>query len=263
MPEQSREEVTYAARDQFDRRAAAYAQSVPHSSSASLQIIEKLASERRYRRGLDIATGPGFTAFAVSPYCDEVVASDIAPGMLSQVERLAGERGIGNVATALADAGALPFDDCSFELVTCRTAPHHFPDIDLFLAEARRVLATDGTFLIADTCTSENSEAAAWHNEMEKRRDDSHNRCLPPSEWLERLGRAGLESDFDTMTRVNMQFDSWTERSATPADERESLRRDWAATPDLPAAEFRVKPVGGGDFSFSWPVFVSRSRKRG
>ncbi len=250
-----------ASRSHFDRQAAAYAGSVPHSTSASLHVIERLASERRYGLGVDIATGPGFTAFTVAPFCEKVIATDISAKMLEQVERLAAEKNLSNVTTQTADATDMPWDDQSIDLLTCRTAPHHFASIDAFLGEVSRVLAPDGTLLLADTCTSEDPVADAWHNEMEVRRDPSHIRCLSPSEWLDALERAGLQSDFHTFSRVNMEFNSWTERSGTSVDETERLRKDWAAAPEIAVTEFELAATNDGSFTFSWPVFVSRSRK--
>ena len=140
----------------------------------------------------------------------------------------------------MAEASSLPFEDESFDLVTCRTAPHHFPNIRLFLNEVNRILSSSGFFLIVDTCTSEISEASSWHNEMEKRRDPSHNRCLSKSEWIYELDRADLPSEFNTSTRVHMQFDSWTKRSATPKPEVSKLKKDWNVAPQIAIEEFQI-----------------------
>ena len=75
-----------------------------HSASESLRLFKEFAGDRRYGVALDIATGPGFTAFAVADQCDYVSASDISGGMLGQVEKLAGERGLENVGRAFIDA---------------------------------------------------------------------------------------------------------------------------------------------------------------
>ena len=47
---------------QFDVRAERYAQSIPHSSGNSLTVVTQLARGRRYRRALDVGTGPGHVA---------------------------------------------------------------------------------------------------------------------------------------------------------------------------------------------------------
>lgn len=255
--------TTPDARQQFDRQAASYAASAPHSSGESLQVIARLASEGRFGLALDIATGPGFTAFAVAPYCGHVIASDVAPGMLAEARRIAAERGVANVSFAYAAAEGLPFQVASLDLVTCRTAPHHFADVPLTLREVARVLRPGGVYLLADTTTSEGALARDWQQEMERRRDPTHVRNLAPSEWREAITAAGLRIDFEAITRVDMGFDAWTRRSGTPDDVREKMRVEWHSAPPQAVEEYRVQPAPGGDFTFSWPAFVCRARKPG
>ena len=244
------------ARDQFDRTAASYAVSRAHSASASLRLLREFAGDRRYGTALDIATGPGFTAFAVADLCDYVIATDISGGMLEQVEMLAGERGLENIGMAFADAHSLPFKDASIDLVMCRTAPHHFASIPTFLSEARRVLRDPGVLLLVDTTTSENETARAWHQEMERRRDRSHVAAPTPSGWRSALERAGFMVVGEAMTTVDMTFNDWVMRSKTPEKEVEAMRAVWAEIDGGVAREYLVRDLGDGDFSFSWPVIV-------
>ena len=58
--------------------------------------------------------------------------------------KLATSKGFANMETAHADAEALPFEDARFDLVTCRIAAHHFPDVPTFVAEVWRVLKGGG-----------------------------------------------------------------------------------------------------------------------
>ena len=75
-----------------------------------------------------------------------MIASDLTAEMLVEAAKLAKAKGFANMETAPADAEALPFEDARFDLVTCRIAPHHFPDIPTFVAEVWRTLKPGGTF---------------------------------------------------------------------------------------------------------------------
>ena len=63
------------------------------------------------------------------PYVPRMWATDITQEMLDMVKGEAAKRGLANIRTAYAKAEALPFEDESFDLVTCRIAPHHFDSI--------------------------------------------------------------------------------------------------------------------------------------
>ena len=135
---------------QFGAHAAAYATSTVHAKGASLGRLVELVQPKPSWHALDVATGAGHTAAAFAPHVARVVASDLTPEMLQEAAKLAKAKGFANMETAPADAEALPFDDASFDLVTCRIAPHHFPDVPTFVAEVWRTLKGGGTFALVD-----------------------------------------------------------------------------------------------------------------
>lgn len=249
------------AREQFHRHAANYAVSVPHAHGDSLRILAEWASIRRYALGLDIGTGPGFTAFAVAEFCDVVVASDIADGMLEQARAIAGERGLQNVRFESIDAHQIPYTDESVDLLTCRTAPHHFGDIGKFLSEVHRVLNRTGVFLLCDTTTSEDSQLAKWHQRVEALRDPSHVTAPSPSEWRILLADAGFEITHSVPTQVEMTFWDWVKRSGSPDDVVKGLHLDFANASDAVKTEYGISAIDADDFEFYWPVFTSRAVK--
>ncbi len=244
--------------EQFDRQAAKYAVSEAHSSGESLRILTEWASLERYPLGLDIATGPGFTAFAVAGFCDTIVASDIAQGMLDQARKIAARRGIANVRFERIDASDIPYPDASIDLVTCRTAPHHFRDIGKFLSEVHRVLRPGGVFLLCDTTTSEDAAVATWHHRVEVARDPSHATAPTPSEWRRHVTDTGFEITHTAATQVDMTFWDWVNRSGTPEAASEGLYRDFAAASQDVRSEFGIRRSGDDDFEFFWPVFCCR-----
>ena len=253
--------MTTDSKEQFNRQANQYAISVPHSSGESLKILAEFAALDRYDIGLDIATGPGFTAFAIAPFCNTVIASDIAEGMLTQARKIAAERSISNIRFETIDAQNIPYPDESFDIITCRTAPHHFPEIPQFLTEVHRTLKPEGTFLLCDTTTSENPELAEWHQRAEALRDPSHIYAPTPSEWRNLVNRAGFKITHEQPTRVNMTFWHWVERSGTLQPVIHQLHQDFTNASEPVKSEYGVTNLDDNDFSFHWPVFTCRALK--
>lgn len=229
---------------QFGKSAEAYAESPVHAKGASLaQLVAHVAPEPGWRV-LDVATGAGHTALAFAPHVAQVVASDITAEMLATARDLASEKGLDNVSFETADAEDLPFADVSFDCVTSRIAPHHFPDVGRFVAEAARVLKPGGVFGLVDNIApdrhtsdgfsdEELAEAAAIYNEFEKVRDPSHARALALSEWIERIVAAGLDVTHYEVLRKPMEFEPWADRIHADVEAKARLR---AMAGDLPPA---------------------------
>ena len=73
------------------------------------------------------------------------VAADIAPEMLARTMDAARARGVDHlVSPTRADAGALGFDDASYDLVVSLTGLHCFPDPEAAVTEMGRVLRPGG-----------------------------------------------------------------------------------------------------------------------
>ena len=258
---QSDEVAARRAQGQFGRQARFYAESSAHTHGEGLDAIAELAATGRYQWALDLGTGAGFTAFVMSPLSGQVLATDIAPGMIAQARRLAAERGLDNVRPVMVESAALPFVSDSMDAVTCRQAAHHFPSVGGFLAEVWRVLKPDAPLILSDPVSPDDSDLAAWMHDIEVRRDASHQRDLTVQEWYGLLEENGFELTHTSDTRVYLEFDDWVRRSATPEDQVESLRRDFltASAPIVDAFGIRLQ---GEEISFSWDVLVLRAVKR-
>lgn len=256
----TRQEETAA---QFSEHAAGFASAAAHFSAESLKLIGELASVAHYKLAIDVATGPGFTAFEVAPYCDLVIATDPAEGMLEQVRRIAKERGLDNVEALAAYADALPVDDAAADLITCRTAPHHFPSVTDFLDEVARAVKPGGTFILADTSAPEDDDLDAWMNDMEQRRDRTHVRDLKHSEWRALLAEAGFNQNFEATTHVHMNVRDWSARTGVSDTDLEAIIDTWRSAPEPVIEAFQINRAEGPreDYSFSWPVFVTRTTK--
>jgi ubiquinone/menaquinone biosynthesis C-methylase UbiE len=90
---------------------------------------------------LDVAAGtgePGLTAAAMIPH-GSVTVTDLSDRMLTIAAENASRRGLTNFKTRTCDAGALPFDDASFDAVFCRFGFMFFPDVAQAAREFARV----------------------------------------------------------------------------------------------------------------------------
>ena len=260
---QSSERGRLSAQEQFGRHAQFYGDSAVHRADESLQVVEEWAALGRHSRAVDVGTGAGFTAFSVAPYATDVVATDITPAMLQEARGIAGQRGMANVRYALAAAEALPFGTETLDLVTCRTAAHHFQHLPKAVAEWRRVLAPGGVLILADTVSPDDAGTARWMHDIEVRRDTSHVRNLTQSEWLTLFDENGFDVADSAITPVNLEFDDWARRSGTPASEVERLRRDFVDAPPGPVAAFDIKRGETGAIHFHWDCLVARAVARG
>jgi ubiquinone/menaquinone biosynthesis C-methylase UbiE len=199
-------------RARFSRVAANYTTSRFHTSSDRLQEVRELARPDRSDLVLDVATGTGNTAFALAPYTRRVIGLDLTPKMLDEARRVATERSITNVEWVLGNAERLPFPDETFDLYTVRAAPHHFPDVDAFIAEAFRVLKSGRHAAFVDC--SPPAEARDLLEPVEIGRDPSHIRTLTVNEWVEKLERAGFEVEVATARELDMDYEDWMQTQA-------------------------------------------------
>jgi ubiquinone/menaquinone biosynthesis C-methylase UbiE len=256
---------------QFGANAAAYLTSTVHAKGASLARLVELVAPKKDWIALDVATGAGHTAAVFAPHVAKVIASDLTPEMLEQAKKLAAEKSLPNMETAIADAEALPFPDKSFDLVTCRIAPHHFPNIGKFLAEVHRVLKPGGTFALVDNVSPDEETtpgysaddlkaAGAAYNAFEKLRDPSHGRALDTSEWLALMSKAGLQLVHREHAPKGMDFQSWVKTMNVPAETvpRLAAMLDEAS----PALKAFIKPTNdAGKRGFTLDELIAIARR--
>lgn len=254
------------AKAQFDRQAAHYNERWASWSDETLRAMLTLADPQPNWRALDIATGTGFTALAFAETVADVVATDLSPGMLAQGEARAAAQNVANVRFVEAPADAQPFEDATFDLVTCRIAPHHFPDLPAFVREVARVLRPGGVFVLGDTTVPDDDpEAADWQNGVEKERDPSHVANRSPREWETLCADAGLAvTDRDaTGGSIAIPLSAWLETAGCDAERSARVRARFADAPESARVHFAIRTDDSGETHFAWQRVVLRAEKRG
>lgn len=169
-------------------------------------------------RVLDVASGtgePGLSAAARVPR-GKVTITDLAEKMLQVAEESAARRGLTNVETRQADAGALPFEDGSFDAVTARFGFMFFPDVLGATRELARVARPGARVTAAVWGAPEKNPWAttimgtiAKHVEMPTPPPGSPGlfRCAAPGYMAGVFREAGLRHVTETEVSVPAQFD--------------------------------------------------------
>lgn len=162
-----------------------------------LDLTRRLARSLELRPGqrvLDVASGPGATAFLLaSEFGVEVDAVDLGPETVARANATAAAEGVADrVRFHLGDAERLPLPDESVDAVVCECAFCTFPDKATAAAEMARVLRPGGKVGITDVAL----DPTRLHKELQSLA--GWVACLadarPVGEYVELLGGAGLET---------------------------------------------------------------------
>lgn len=246
----------------FGQFAANYITSERHAKGGELDLLIEMAQPQPGWRALDVATGGGHTALAFAPHVREVVATDLTPKMLTQAQAFISdtEQG-GNVRYALADAERLPFAAEQFDLVTCRIAPHHFPDAWRFVQESARVLVSGGLLLVQDHLSPDGENAAIYLNSFERLRDPSHVRAFAGYEWRGMFADADLTVEQEQTIQHDLNLETWAARQANPPDVVQKLHILMRQAPAAVAAWVQPRAIGTPDAAFSERYILIAGRK--
>jgi len=188
--------------DVWSQRADAFRESPTHREGPDLDLLVEWCEPGPNVKVLDVATGGGHVARRLREQGCTVVTVDPAPGMKADV---------------VAPADHLPFADGSFDVVTCRIAAHHFPDIAAAVKEMARV--SNRLLVIED-----NVFRGERVEEAERLRDPTHVRCYSEDEWKDVVTDVGFEVEQIEHFDRRQSVDAWLERVETPPDAAARVR---------------------------------------
>ncbi|HEV2891396.1 MAG TPA: class I SAM-dependent methyltransferase [Frankiaceae bacterium] len=231
-------------REQYGAVAANYAVSPSHAGGDDLAWLSSRAASVAPGVALDVACGGGFSTRALAAAGHRVLATDLTP------ESVAAARGAtesARVAWAIGAAERLPVRTESVNVAACRIAPHHFADVAAFVDEVARVLIPGGMFLLVDTTVPEDDDLARWLDDVERRRDPSHQRSWPPSRWRAVVSGARLRVEETQAYRKRHELEPWLARSGCVGDAAEDVRRRFREAPDAARAAYLIDDVSYTD----------------
>jgi ubiquinone/menaquinone biosynthesis C-methylase UbiE len=237
-------------RERFGKFAQNYVNSQTHAKGYDLERMLEIAQPQDDWLVLDIATGGGHTALNFAPHVKKVIATDITPKMLDAARQHITGQGITNVDFEPADAENLPFEDETFDMVTCRIAPHHFPNCAGFVQEAARVLKAGCLLLVQDQVLSEDAATAQFMDDFERTRDPSHHRAFSRSQWMAMFEVTGLAVEHSEEITKRHNLIHWVETQGHRPELIEDLTQRLINTPPKAAAWLQARDVGTRKASF-------------
>jgi ubiquinone/menaquinone biosynthesis C-methylase UbiE len=113
------------------------------------ELIMDLASKRENLKHLDLCCGDGIHSLTSAQLGAKVIALDYAENSILLAKKRAKSHNV-EIDFRTGDVESLPFEDSSFDLVTCAGSLSYI-DHDLFLSEVYRVLKNGGAFICVDS----------------------------------------------------------------------------------------------------------------
>jgi ubiquinone/menaquinone biosynthesis C-methylase UbiE len=247
--------------DQFGKNAESYVSSPIHKKGKDLAKMIEITNIKGGEHLADIATGGGHTANAFAPFVQKVTAVDLTSEMLAAAEKFIKQNGYLNVDFQHGDAENLPFGQESFQIVTCRIAPHHFPHVRKFVSEAYRILMPGGQFLLDDNVAPELEEFDDFYNTVEKIRDYSHFRAWKKTEWIEMLEHEGFIIEEMHRFEKTFMFHEWCDRMKLEDSVKAELNKMMADAADSIKKKFRIQLEEGNVKSFKGEAVLFKAVK--
>jgi SAM-dependent methyltransferase len=182
----------------FESTAPWYAQYRPRYPAELIQRLVQAAGLDSGSRVLDLGAGPGHVAVAIASHVGEVVAVDVEPGMLAQIDAP-------NVRTVLGRAEDVDPSWGRFDLVTAGRSFHWF-DADVMYALLP--LVTDQLALLGDSITQSGAASRVLAIATELLGEDAPKR--PERRYRELLGA----SPFSEVVEIDVDVERvWTAES--------------------------------------------------
>ncbi len=243
-------------RDQFTRQAVPFSTAAEIRNEEALGRIVEMAHAGPTDTVLDVACGPGLLACAFARVTRHATGIDATPKMLEQAKALQGQLGLANLTWQEGEVPPLPYADASFSIVSSRFAFHHFLEPLDVLHEMRRVCRAGGRVVVFDSAPAR--EKADAFNRMERLRDPSHVRALPPEELLALFAAAGLPEPRVRYDALPYELESLLGRSFPKEGDADRIRHMFAQSLENDGLGVSAVERDGKMF-FSLPVMIIAS----
>ena len=114
----------------------------------SCNYVSEYLKNIDYNKLLDIGSGTGYL---INMLKDKEMTEFYGLDLSEEMIKIAESKNIKNAQFILGSANKLPFDDDTFDVVTCIQSFHHYPYPNEAMREAYRVLKKGGVYILSDT----------------------------------------------------------------------------------------------------------------
>ena len=139
-------------RRHFDKQAKVYDETNTMMYSKypkiSCKDVFDYLKDKPFTDLLDVGCGTGYF---IDMFSNERKANYIGLDLSEEMINVSQEKKIENAKFIVGYADKLPFEDNSFDVVTCIQSFHHYPETQGAMREAYRVLKKGGMYILSDT----------------------------------------------------------------------------------------------------------------
>lgn len=182
----------------FNKQAKSYDHSIysMYPRKCYKHVIEEI-QKREYVKLLDVGCGTGEVLNRIATDSQKYYGLDISQNML---EKAKNKDNASNVTYILGDSEFLPFEDASFDMVTCVESFHHYPNPQNVMKEFKRVLRPRGCLIICDMYRK--APLRQFYNLLMKIVNTGDVKIYTKREMRDMLERAGFRmTDFSYPTK--------------------------------------------------------------
>ena len=205
----------------FDQQAHQFERAPIQTNPDALGRLVDFAALPESTHVVDCGCGPGLVAEAFLNHGCSVAGVDLSPEMINKAKERCASFG----SRASFQAGSVFTADLApgFGAAVSRYVIHHVQDARAFIARQTELVEWGGVVVACDVTTDPDPERAAWHTAIERARDMTHTRNLPPGELIDAFAAAGLSDISLSEESFELDFDEWFDRG-TPSQAKAPVR---------------------------------------
>jgi len=248
------------------KKTSAQQQSAPEAKTSATETGEPSVKEtlaaaglKKSDRVLQVGYADGAVSLKVAQLTEYVTVVEQSSELVAIAQEKILERGTANLSVQQIEAGRLPFEDGTFDMVISWGRVHRYEDPPVIFTEMVRVLKSTGRLLVADILGAEDRTQREAHAKIEQIRYELPVTLCTAAELRALSSGAELEvvNQFQWIER--MDFDEWMSGRRTDVSRREKAVRLFTGAAKKKTTELNIE-IAGKNITFArrWMLIVAQ-----